>query len=113
MLVALLMIYFNSSHGADGEHIFDLVLLADAAQGNGLLGSDLQPWAFWLLFIGFAIKIPSVPLHTWLPYAHVEVPTPIRMILAGVPMILGGSGILRNAFPPGRDGYVGGERVGL
>ena len=39
---------------------------------------------FLLLFIGFAIKVPGVPLHTWLPDAHVEAPTPISMILAGV-----------------------------
>ena len=36
-----------------------------------------------LLFVGFVIKVPSVPLHTWLPDAHVEAPTPISMILAG------------------------------
>ena len=46
--------------------------------------SSIQWWAFLLLFIGFAIKVPVVPLHTWLPDAHVEAPTPISMILAGV-----------------------------
>jgi len=72
---------------------------APAISQTFLLGLNAGKVIFILLFVGFAIKVPIFPFHTWLPLAHVEAPTAISVILAGILLKMGTYGFLRVSFP--------------
>jgi NADH-quinone oxidoreductase subunit M len=87
LLIAMLVLYF-----AGEPHTFAIPELVGR---TGALGLRVQHLLWFALFVAFAIKIPAFPFHTWLPDAHVEAPTAISVILAGVLLKMGTYGILR------------------
>src|SRR5690348_10777964 len=77
MLLGILVLYFQY-HQQFGVYTFEISKLM-----NLNLPLDIQRWVFWSLFLGFAVKVPMFPFHTWLPDAHTEAPTAGSVILAG------------------------------
>ena len=105
MLLGLVTMYFMQPEDLTlaGEwtgRTFDIPTLISHSQaanagGNWFLGESMQKVLFVMLMIGFLVKLPSVPFHTWLPDAHVQAPTGGSMLLAGVMLKMGAYGMFR------------------
>ena len=95
MLLGILFLYFHH-HTVTGTYTF---AIPDLYQTAPQIPFHYAIWLFLAFFLGFAIKVPMFPFHTWLPDAHVEAPTAGSVILAGVLLKMGTYGFLRFSLP--------------
>ena len=93
MLIAIMVLYFMNAR-TTGQPTFDLLQLLKFD-----VPATAQTWLFLAFALGFAIKVPLFPFHTWLPDAHVEAPTAGSVILAGVLLKMGAYGFARFCLP--------------
>jgi NADH-quinone oxidoreductase subunit M len=96
MFIAMLYYYFATDLGAGGT--FNVVALTELLPLHFATATTAGALCFLGLFVAFAVKVPSWPFHTWLPDAHVEAPTPISMLLAGILLKMGGYGLFRFSY---------------
>jgi NADH-quinone oxidoreductase subunit M len=104
MLVGILALYFYHADGLaaiglEGLGLGNTFELTELYKMAGQVPPELQFWVFLAFFVGFAIKVPMFPFHTWLPDAHVEAPTAGSVILAGVLLKMGTYGFIRFSLP--------------
>jgi NADH-quinone oxidoreductase subunit M len=98
MLLGFLAVYFRS--GLAGERTFDIPELIEVAANTPEVFAGRFGWlVFGAMFLGFAVKVPMWPLHTWLPDAHTAAPTVGSVLLAAVMLKLGSYGFIRIALP--------------
>jgi NADH-quinone oxidoreductase subunit M len=96
MIVSILAVYFLSPE-VDGKHTFSMIALSH--WGGAGLAKGTAVLVFGGFFMGFGIKVPMFPFHTWLPDAHTQAPTQGSVILASVMLKLGTYGFVRIALP--------------